>query len=129
MIIFSFLVGMRCLSIFIRHDLPLFKSTLNKEIQYNTRYNALANFVKNAIGGVTEEVVNKNPDLRLELYSLQLYWKFFLTPAFFRNKNQLPCSAHLLAFLISALNNKKLPRVKLLISMFVYMHVRMHVCI
>ena len=89
---------MRCLSIFIRHDLPLFKSTLNKEIQYNTRYNALANFVKNATGGVTEEVVNKNPDLRLELYSLQLYWKLILTPAFFRDKNQLPCSAHLLLF-------------------------------
>ena len=84
--------------------------------------------MKNATGGVLEEVVNKNPDLRLELYSLQLYWKLILTSAFFRDKKQLPCSAHLLAFLIKALNNKKLPRVKLLISMYGYMHVRMHVC-
>ena len=85
--------------------------------------------MKNATGGVLEEVVNKNPDLRLELYSLQLYWKLILTPAFFRDKKQLPCSAHLLAFLISVLNNKKLPKVRLLISMCVCMHVRMHVCI
>ena len=85
--------------------------------------------MKNATGGVLEEVVNKNPDLRLELYSLQLYWKLILTPAFFRDKNQLPCPALLLAFLISALNNKKFPRVKLLISMYAYMHVRMHACI
>ena len=93
------------------------------EIQYNT------NFVKNATGRVLEEVVNNNPDLRLEFYSLQLYWKLISIPAFFRDKNQLPSSAHLLAFLISALNTKKLPRVKLLISMYVCMHVRMHVCI
>ena len=85
--------------------------------------------MKNATGRVLEEVVNKNPDLRLELYSLQLYWKLILTPAFFRDKKQLPCSAHLLAFLISVLNNMKLPRVKLVISMYVYMHVCMHVCI
>ena len=32
-------------------------------MQYNTRCNALANFVKNATGGVLEEVVSKNPDL------------------------------------------------------------------
>ena len=68
--------------------------------------------MKNATGGVFEEVVNKNPDLWLELYSLQLYWKLILTPAFFRDKKQLPSSAHLLAFLISVLNNKKFPRVK-----------------
>ena len=85
--------------------------------------------MKNATGGVLEEIVNKNPDLKLELYSLQLHWKLILTSAFFRDKKQLPCSAHLLAFLISALNNKKFPRVKLLISMYVCMHVRMHVCI
>ena len=85
--------------------------------------------MKIATGGVLDEVVNKNPDLRLELYSLQLYRKLILTPAFFRDKKQLPCSARLLAFLISALNNKKFPRVKLLISMYVCMHVRMHVCI
>ena len=60
-----------------------FSSTLNKEIQYNTMYNALANFVKNAAGGFLEKTVNKNPDLRLELYSLQLYWMLALTPAFF----------------------------------------------
>ena len=85
--------------------------------------------MQNATGGILEEVVNKNPDLRLELYSLQLYWKLILTSAFFRDKKQLPCSAHLLAFLISVLNNMKLPRVKLVISMYVYMHVCMHVCI
>ena len=85
--------------------------------------------MKNATGGVLEEVVNKNPDLMLELYNLQLYWKLILTPAFFRDKKQLPCPAHLLAFLISALNNKKSPRAKLLISMCVCMHLRMHVCI
>ena len=83
--------------------------------------------MKNATGGVPEEVVNKNPDLRLELYCLQLYWKLILTPVFFRDKKQLPCSGHLLVFLISVLNNKKLPRVKLLISMYVCVHVRMHV--
>ena len=33
-------------------------------------YNSLINFVKNATGGVLEKIVNKNPDLRLELYSL-----------------------------------------------------------
>ena len=66
-------------------------------------YNALANFVENATGGVLEKIVNKNPDLSLELYSLQLYWKLALTPAFFRDKKQLPCSAHLQAFLFSAL--------------------------
>ena len=91
-------------------------------------YNALANFVKNATGGVLENIANKNPDLRLELYSLKLYWKLTLTPAFFRDKKQLPCSAHLQAFLISALNNRKLPRVKLLISMHVCMHACMYVC-
>ena len=85
--------------------------------------------MKNATGGVLEDVVNKNPDLMLELYNLQLYWKLILTPAFFRDKKQLPCSAHLLAFLISVLNNKKSPSVKLLISMYVCTHVRMHVCI
>ena len=85
--------------------------------------------MKNATGRALEEVVKNNPDLRLELYSLQLYWKLILTPAFFRDKKQLPCSAHLLAFLISVLNNMKLPRVKLVISMYVYMHVCMHVCI
>ena len=85
--------------------------------------------MKNATGGVLEEVVNKNPDLRLELYNLQLYWKLILTPAFFRDKKQLPCSAHLLAFLIGVLNNKKSPSVKLLISLYVCTHVRMHVCI
>ena len=84
--------------------------------------------MKNATGGVLEEIVNKNPDLSLELYSLQLYWKLILTSAFFRDKKQLPCSAHLLAFLISALNNKNLPRVLLLISMCVCMHVRMYAC-
>ena len=77
--------------------------------------------MKNANGRVLEEVVNNNPVLRLELYSLQLYWKLILTSAFFRDKKQLPCSAHLLAFLISALNNKKFPRVKL--RMYVYMYV------
>ena len=95
-------------------------------MQYNTRYNALANFIKNATSGVLEKVVNKNPDLRFELH---LYWKLTLTPAFFRDKKQLPCSAHLLAFLISVLNNKKSPSVKLLISLYVCTHVRMHVCI
>ena len=77
--------------------------------------------MKIATGGVLDEVVNKNPDLRLELYSLQLYRKLILTPAFFRDKKQFPCSARLLAFLISALNNKKFPRVKL--RMYVYMYV------
>ena len=64
--------------------------------------------MKNPTGRILEEVVNNNPDLRLELYGLQLYSKLILTPAFFREIKQLPCSAHLLAFLISALNNKKL---------------------
>ena len=77
-------------------------------------YNALADFLKNTAGGVLEKIVNKSLDLRFELYSLQSYWKLALTPAFFRDKKQLPCSAHLQAFLISVLNNAKFPRVKLL---------------
>ena len=49
-------------------------------------YNALVNFVKNAADGALEMIVNKNPDLRLELYGLQLYWKLTLTQAFFQDK-------------------------------------------
>ena len=79
--------------------------------------------MKNPTGRVLEKVFNNNPDLRLDFYSLQLYSKLILIPAFFRDKKQLPCSAHLLAFLISALINKKLPRVKLLISLYVCMYV------
>ena len=82
-------------------------------------YDALANLVKNATGGVLKKIVKKNPDLRLGLYSLRLYWKLALTQAFFRDKKQLPCSSHLQAFLISALHNRKFPRLKLLISMYV----------
>ena len=77
-------------------------------------YDALANLVKNATGGVLKKIVK-----RLELYSLRLYWKLALTQAFFRDKKQLPCSSHLQAFLISALHNRKFPRLKLLISMYV----------
>ena len=61
--------------------------------------------MKNPTGRVLEEVDN---NIRLELCSLQLYSKLILTPAFFRDIKQLPCSAHLLAFLISAVNSKKL---------------------
>ena len=46
-------------------------------------YNALENSTKNVTVGAREKIVNKNPDLRLELYSLQLYWELTLTPAFF----------------------------------------------
>ena len=49
-------------------------------------YNALANFMKNATDGALEKTVNKNPDLRLELYSLQLHWKLTLTQAFYQDK-------------------------------------------
>ena len=91
-------------------------------------YNALANFVKNATNGALEKIVNKNPHLRLELYSLQLYWKLTLTQAFFRDKKQLPCSAHSLVFLISPLNNKKFPKVNKYARMHVFMYVRTSVC-
>ena len=43
-----------------------YKNTIHTRIQYN----ALANFVKNATGGVFEKVVNKNPALKFELYNL-----------------------------------------------------------
>ena len=53
-------------------------------------YNALENFLENATGGVLEKIINKNLDAaKLELYSLQLYWKLTLTPAFFQDKMQL----------------------------------------
>ena len=53
-------------------------------------YNALKNSLENATGGVLEKIINKNPDpTKLELYSLQLYWKLTLTPAFFQDKMQL----------------------------------------
>ena len=46
-------------------------------------YNVLENFMKSATGGVLEKIVNKNLDIRLELHSLQLYWKLALTPVLF----------------------------------------------
>ena len=53
-------------------------------------YNALENSLENATGGVLEKIINKNPEpAKLELYSLQLYWKLTLTPAFFQDKKQL----------------------------------------
>ena len=46
--------------------------------------------IYNATGGVLEKIINENPDpVKLELYSLQLYWKLTLTPAFFQDKMQL----------------------------------------
>ena len=53
-------------------------------------YNALENSLENATGGVLEKIINKNADpVKLELYSLQLYWKLTLTPVFFQDKMQL----------------------------------------
>ena len=53
-------------------------------------YNALKNSLENATGGVLQKIINKNVDpVKLELYSLQLYWKLTLTPAFFQDKMQL----------------------------------------
>ena len=46
--------------------------------------------IYNATGGALEKIINKNPDpVKLELYSLQLYWKLTPTPAFFQDKKQL----------------------------------------
>ena len=50
-------------------------------------YNALGNSGKSATGGVLGEIFNKNPDLKLEFCSLQLYRKLTLT--YFRDKKQL----------------------------------------
>ena len=53
-------------------------------------FNAFENSLENTAGGVLEKIFNKNPDpVKLELCSLQLYWKLTPTPAFFGDKMQL----------------------------------------
>ena len=50
----------------------------------NYSHNALENSLENNTGGFLEKIFNKNPDLvKLEFYSLQLYWKVTPTQEFF----------------------------------------------
>ena len=52
--------------------------------------NALENSLENATDEVLEKFIHKNLDaVKLELYSLQLYWKMTPALAFFQDKMQL----------------------------------------
>ena len=68
----------------------LLNSVGNLNLVYIIHVYVLENSLENVTGGVLEKIINKNADpVKLELYSLQLYWKLTLTPAFFQDKMQL----------------------------------------